>query len=147
MAWAGGAVLVVCCCSFALGHIESTGHFSASQAGNSFSKVNSVSDTRTGLTHAQTRGVMANYGKLRGHTDVKSAAGMSSALYAADLHGKGGLWADSQSQDKQGYQAAITETRGFINKGGYVSGSVGSSGKPNSYAPGYAAPGYAAPAY
>ena len=38
-----------------------------------------MSDTRTGLTHAQTRGVMANYGKLRGHTDVKGKGGMSSA--------------------------------------------------------------------
>ena len=128
---------------------DRTGHFSAQQAGNAFSKVNSLSDTRTGLTHAGTRGIMANQGQLRGHTDVKDKNGGTQSMYAADMAGKGAMWADSQSMGGPGgKQASFTEARGFINKAGHVSGSVGAGSNgaepaADSYAPEPAEESYA----
>jgi len=135
------AVALACCLvgvALAQGN-DRTGHFSAQQAGNAFSKVNSLADTRTGLTHAGTRGIMANQGQLRGHTDVKDKNGGTQSMYAADMAGKGAMWADSQSMGGPGgKQASFTEARGFINKAGHVSGSVGAGAngaQPDSYAP------------
>ncbi|ROT78373.1 uncharacterized protein [Penaeus vannamei] len=104
----------------------STGHFSASQQGDALTKVSSKSDTRLGKTETGVKGMLANSGKLRGAADAQSAdGGKTQSMYAGDMKGKGGMWADTKSSAGPKGQSSSTALKGYISDGGAISGSVG----------------------
>ncbi|XP_042869253.1 uncharacterized protein LOC122251393 [Penaeus japonicus] len=104
----------------------STGHFSAKQVGDALTKVDSASDTLTGVTKTGVKGMLANSGKLRGGAAAQSAAGgKTQSVYTGDMQGRGGLVADTRSQAGPLGQASRTELKGFLDDSGSISGSVG----------------------